>query len=268
LVHTRRDRSEIAVASRRVLRRNDEGLGGWLEIRRGQPDTTGEAVLPAFWRSNMTGALRILPADDHEVVRRGLKAILEAHPGWVVVGEAVTGREAVEKAGVLKPELVIVDMSIPELNGLEATRGILRAAPDCRVLVLTLHDSEQLAAAFLRAGAQGYLVKSDAAQELVPAVESLRQGRPFFNSKVARMVLEGYVRGLEAKTDPPAGLTPSERQIVQMLAEGKTNKEVATLLKISVKTVETHRANVMHKLRLHSIADLVHYAVRNSMLQP
>jgi DNA-binding NarL/FixJ family response regulator len=216
----------------------------------------------------MSSALRIMVVDDHELVRRGLKSILEMHPNWVVVGEATTGREAIEQAGTLRPEVVILDMSMPELNGLEATRGILKVVPDARVLVLTQHDSEQLVRSFLQVGAQGYLVKSDAARDLVPAVESLRQGRPFFTSRVARMVLDGYLKGLGADGNPPVKLTPSESQIVQLLAEGKTNKAVAGALNIAVKTVETHRAHIMHKLRLHSISDLVRYAVRNNMIQP
>jgi DNA-binding NarL/FixJ family response regulator len=216
----------------------------------------------------MSAALRILVADDHEAVRRGLKAILEGHGEWTVVGEATTGREAVEKAGALKPNVVILDMSMPELNGLEATRGILKAVPEASVLVLTQHDSDQLVRAFLRAGAQGYMMKSDAARDLVTAVESLQQGRPFFTSRVARAVLDGYLKSLATEGGPAADLTPSERQIVQMLAEGNSNKEVAARLDISVKTVETHRANIMRKLELHSISDLVRYAVRNNILQP
>ena len=216
----------------------------------------------------MRSALRILVVDDHELVRRGLRSILETHPNWVVAGEATTGREAIEKADTLKPEVVILDMSMPELNGLEATRGILKVLPNARILVLTQHDSEQLARSFLQVGVQGYLVKSDAARDLVPAVESLEQGRPFFTSKVARMVLDGYLENLTSEGDPPAALTPSEAQIVQLLAEGKTNKEVAGALNIAVKTVETHRAHIMRKLGFHSVSDLVRYAVRNNMIQP
>jgi DNA-binding NarL/FixJ family response regulator len=212
--------------------------------------------------------LRILIVDDHEMVRRGLRSILEGHSDWVVVGEAVTGREAVEKAEALKPQVVILDISMPELNGLEATRGILKAVPDAHVMVLTQHDAEEMVRAFLQAGAQGYLMKSDAARDLIPAVESLRNGRPFFTPRVARMVLDGYVKSLTAEGGPPADLTPSERQIAQLLAEGKSNKEVAAVLDINVKTVETHRAHIMRKLGLHSVSGLVRYAVRNNMLQP
>jgi DNA-binding NarL/FixJ family response regulator len=216
----------------------------------------------------MSSVLRILVVDDHEVVRRGLKSILEGRPDWEVVGEAATGREAVEKAQALRPEIVILDMSMPELNGLEATRSILKAVPEARVLVLTQHDSDQLVQSFLQAGAQAYLVKSDAARDLVPAVESLQEGRPFFTARVGRIVLDGYLKSLAAEPEPAGVLTASERQIVQLLAEGKTNKEVAAALNIAVKTVETHRAHVMRKLGLHSISDLVRYAVRNNMLQP
>jgi len=216
----------------------------------------------------MSSALRILVVDDHELVRRGLKSILETHPNWKVVGEAITGREAIEKAEALRPEVVILDMSMPELNGLEATRAILKVAPNARVLVLTQHDSEQLVQSFLQAGAQGYLVKSDAARDLVPAVDSLQQGRPFFTSKVARMVLDGYLKSLRTEGNPPTALTPNEAQIVQLLAEGKSNKEVAGALNIAVKTVETHRAHIMRKLGFHSVGDLVRYAVRNNMIQP
>jgi DNA-binding NarL/FixJ family response regulator len=216
----------------------------------------------------MSAVLRILVVDDHEVVRRGLKSILEGRAEWSVVGEAATGREAVEKAAALRPDVVILDMSMPELNGLEATRGILKVVPEARILVLTQHDSEQLAVSFLQSGAQGYLVKSDAARDLLPAVESLQQGRPFFTARVGRMVLEGYIKGLTAESGPAAVLTPSERRIIQLVAEGKTNKEAAVALNIAVKTVETHRAHIMRKLALHSVSDLVRYAVRNNMLQP
>ena len=215
----------------------------------------------------MDGTLRLLLADDHEVVRRGLKTLLEMQPGWQVVGEAMTGREAVEQVRSLKPHVAIVDMSMPELNGLEATRKIAKLAPGTQVLILTQHESEQMVQAFLTAGARGYVMKSDAARDLVTAVDSVRQGRPFFTSKVAQMVLEGYLAAL-ATSSPRNVLTPSECQIVQLLAEGNTNKQVASALNIAVKTVETHRAHIMKKLKLRSISDLVHYAVRNNMLEP
>jgi len=211
--------------------------------------------------------LRFLVADDHEVLRRGLKEILEARPGWTVVGEALTGREAVVKAVSLKPEVVILDISMPELNGVETTRRIRAAVPECQILILTQHDSPQLAEAALAAGAHGYLLKSDAARDLVTAVESLRQGRPFLTATVAQMVLEGYRQTLVQRS-PADTLTSREREVLQLLAEGKTNPQVAAALDISVKTAETHRARVMRKLQLRSIPDLVSYAVRNGLVQP
>jgi DNA-binding NarL/FixJ family response regulator len=212
-------------------------------------------------------ALRILLADDHEIVRRGLKDLLQAQPGWDVVGEALTGREAVEKAERLKPDVVILDISMPVLNGLEATRQIRQSLPRTEILILTVNDSEQLVRSVLEAGAQGYLLKSDAGRDLVAAVDSLRQHRPHFTSKVARMVLQGFLRASkEGGTAEP--LTARERTIIQLLAEGKSNKEVAAELGISVKTAETHRANIMRKLDLHSTSDLVRYAVRNRIIEP
>jgi DNA-binding NarL/FixJ family response regulator len=208
---------------------------------------------------------RILLADDHDIVRRGLKDLLEAEAGWQIVGEAATGRQAVEKAKALKPDVVILDLRMPELNGLEATRQIRRSLPETEILILTMDDSEQLAQTVLEAGARGYLLKSDAGRDLVAAVDSLRQHRPFFTSAIARMVLQGFLQqgSTETAGAPADPLSAREREIVQLLAEGKSNKEVAAVLGISVKTAETHRANIMRKLELHSTSDLVHYAVRN-----
>jgi DNA-binding NarL/FixJ family response regulator len=213
--------------------------------------------------------LRILVADDHEVVRRGLRALLQARPGWEVCGEAASGREAVERARELRPDIAILDITMPELNGLEAARRILRVAPRTQVLILTMHDSDELVQEVLATGARGYVLKSDAGRDLVAAVEALAEGRPFFTARVADLVLSGYLRGsaAPARREPPARrLTGREREVLQLLAEGRTNKEVAALLAISVKTVETHRANIMRKLNLHSISELVHYAIRNRMI--
>ena len=214
---------------------------------------------------------RILLADDHEVVRQGLRVLLEAQPGWEVVGEAQNGREAVDKVRNLKPDIVVLDVTMPELNGLEATRQILKSAPQTEVLVLTMHESEQVAREVLAAGARGYLLKSDAGRDLVSAVDALRHRRPFFTPRISQMVLEGFLHGpaigdgTHTKRDL---LTPREREIVQLLAEGKSNKEVATTLGISPKTIETHRANIMRKLNLHSVSELVRFAVRNRMVEP
>jgi DNA-binding NarL/FixJ family response regulator len=215
----------------------------------------------------MANPVRIVIADDHEVFRHGLRAILESQPGWQVVGEAGDGRKAVELAREGKPDIVVLDISMPELNGLDATREILREAPGCEVLILTLHDSEQLAKEVLAAGARGYVLKSDAATDLVAAVNALGRHVPFFTSKVASMVLAGFLNSAsgENRARSPGELTARERQVLQLLAEGKSNKEVANALGISVKTVETHRANIMHKLGLHSMTELVRYAMRNKI---
>jgi DNA-binding NarL/FixJ family response regulator len=215
-------------------------------------------------------AVRILVADDHEVVRRGLCTLLQSQPEWEVCGEAGDGREAVAKAQSLKPEIVIVDIGMPTLNGLEATRQILKTNSRIKVLVLTLHDSDQVVRDVLNAGARGFLLKSDAVRDLVAAVEALRQDKTYFTSKVASIVLEGYLRNdTGAVPTPPTRnrLTPREREIVQLLAEGKSTKEVAVTLDLSVKTAETHRSNIMRKLGLHSVSDLVLYAVRNNIVQ-
>ncbi len=213
---------------------------------------------------------RILLADDHEVVRRGLCALLRAQPEWEVCGEASDGREAVDKALKLNPEVVILDIGMPNLNGLEATRQILKANPQIKVLILTLHDSDQIVQEVLNAGARGFLLKSDAARDLVAAVEALRRNKIYFTPKVASMVLQGYLRrdntGAAPETPSRSRLTPREREIVQLLAEGKSSKEVAVALGLSVKTAETHRSNIMRKLELHSVTDLVLYAVRNNIV--
>jgi len=212
---------------------------------------------------------RILVADDHEVVRKGLVALLQQQPNWEVCGEAGDGREAVEKTRELRPDVLILDIGMPSLNGLEATRQILKLNPQARVLILTLHDSDQVVRDVLNAGARGFLLKSDAARDLVAAVEALRRDKTYFTSKVAAMVLEGYLRNGTGPVPASAGrnrLTPREREIVQLLAEGKSTKEVAVVLGLSVKTAETHRSNIMRKLQLHSVSDLVLYAVRNNIV--
>jgi DNA-binding NarL/FixJ family response regulator len=212
--------------------------------------------------------IRILVADDHEVVRRGLSSLLAAQPDWEVCGEAGTGREAVAKAQQLRPDIVILDIGMPSLSGLEATRQIVKAVPQAKVLILTLHDSDQVVSEVLNAGARGFLLKSDAARDLVAAVDALRRGKTYFTSKVAAMVLEGFLKSGSPSPAPPSSdrLTPREREIVQLLAEGNTTKQAAVVLGVSVKTAETHRSNVMRKLQLHSVSELVLYAVRNNLV--
>jgi DNA-binding NarL/FixJ family response regulator len=212
-------------------------------------------------------ALRILVVDDHAVVRRGVRSLLESHEGWEVCGEATTGRDAVEQSRRLRPDVVVMDLSLPELNGLEATRQILKDAPDTEVLVLTMHHSEQLARDVLQVGARGYVLKSDADENLITAVDTLRQHKPFLTSTVTEFVLDDYVRRGDGAADDLV-LTAREREIIQLVAEGQSNKAAAATLGISVKTIEAHRANIMRKLHLRSISDLVRYAIRNKIAQP
>lgn len=210
--------------------------------------------------------VHILLADDHEVVRKGLRALLETQPGWKVIGEATDGREAVEKSQSMHPDVAIVDIGMPSLNGLEATRQIVKKAPRTRVLVLTMHDTNPLIQQVVKAGARGYVLKSDVASDLVSAVEALIRDQTFFTSKVSQIILDRYVGKNdlpENVADPDSPLTPREREVVQLLAEGKSSKEVAAVLGISVKTAETHRINLMRKLDCHSVAEVVRYAVRN-----
>ena len=214
--------------------------------------------------------LRILLADDHEVVRRGLTVLLRARPDWEVCGEASNGREAVESAQKLNPDIVVLDVGMPHLNGLEATRQIVKARPETRILILTLHDSDSLVQEVLNAGARGFLHEVRRRARPCDCDEALGNNKTYFTPKVASMVLEGYLRkkdGDGAKdASPRAKLTPREREIVQLLAEGKSSREVADALGLSVKTAETHRANIMRKLNLHSVSDLVMYAVRNNIV--
>jgi len=214
--------------------------------------------------------IRILLADDHEVVRRGLIALLATRPDWQVCGEAQNGREAVALAVKLKPSLAILDLSMPELNGLEATRQIRKEVPETEVLVFSMYESEEFVRDLLAAGARGYVLKSDVAAQLLTAVETVARHKPFFTSEVAERVLEGFLKlGELSPGDSGAGiLTPREREIVQLLAEARSNKEISTILAISVKTVETHRASIMRKLGISSIVDLVHYAIRNNLVSP
>jgi DNA-binding NarL/FixJ family response regulator len=212
-------------------------------------------------------SLHIIIVDDHAIVRRGVRVLLESQPGWEVTGEAATGREAVDLAKRLRPDVVVMDVSLPELNGLDATRQILKDTPRTEVLVLTMHHSEELARNVLQAGARGYVLKSDADQSLIAAVESLRQHKPFLTSTVTEFVLDDYLHRKEEGNASPVAMTPREREIIQLLAEGKSNKETAATLTVSVKTVEAHRANIMRKLRLRSVSDLVRYAIRNKIVQ-
>jgi DNA-binding NarL/FixJ family response regulator len=215
--------------------------------------------------------LRILIADDHDLVRRGVKALLESHEGWQICGEAKTGREAVTKAEELKPDIAILDISMPDLNGLEAARRIRKASTGTEVLILSIHYSDQLIRDIVDAGVRGYIVKSDSDRDLVIAVETLAKHQPFFTTHATEVILSDFNAGGRVTGVPEAirdRLTSREREIVQMLAEGKSSKEIASSLSLSVKTVETHRANIMRKLDLHNVSELVRFAVRNQIVEP
>ena len=218
----------------------------------------------------MMNQVRILIADDYEVIRRGIRIILQDNPKWTVIAEAATGREAIDKAVKLKPDVVVLDIAMPELGGLAAMREILKSLPRTKVLVFTEDECEELALQALEIGALGYLFKSSNAQELIAAVESLLNDKPYLTTSVSRMMLETY-RSLHdgnAVRLTQDRLTPREREILQFIAEGKSTKETARLLNVSTKTVETHRANIIRKLRFQSLADLVRYAIRNRIITP
>jgi len=211
-------------------------------------------------------ALRILIADDHAVVRAGLRTLLESRSGWEVCAEAADGREAVEKATKAKPDVAVLDIGMPLLNGVEAARRIRKASAQTEVLILTMHESDELVQQVVETGARGYILKDDADKILLAAVDAVRQHRPYFSTRVS-----GSHEPVNSSADPHRAsrsrLTPREREIVQLLAEGKSNKEVASLLGISVNTAEAHRANIMLKLDLHSVTELVHYAIRNNIVK-
>jgi DNA-binding NarL/FixJ family response regulator len=214
--------------------------------------------------------VRILLADDHDVVRRGLKALLQECPGWEICGEALSGRNAVDLARELQPDIAIVDLMMPDLNGLETTRQIRKASERTQVLIFTMHHDESLVHEVLDAGARGYLLKTDAEPHIVTAVETLLRRQPYFSAQVSETVLEGFLRsGRQAAIATAAPrLTAREREIMQLLAEGHRNKQIAQDLGISIKTVETHRTTLMRKIGIKSIVELVRYAVRNRFTEP
>jgi len=214
---------------------------------------------------------RILLVDDHQVVRRGVAALIEdAGREWEVCGEAGTGREAVAAVSALKPDIVVMDISMPDMTGLDATREILKTDPQVEILMLSVHESEQMVYDVLASGARGYIFKRDAGNELIAALKALQQHRLYFTSRVSEVIRDGYLmRGQRPENDewPFSRLSLRERQIVKLVAEGKANKEIAHVLNISIKTVESHRAHIMEKLDLHSVTDLVRYAVRNNLIE-
>jgi DNA-binding NarL/FixJ family response regulator len=207
---------------------------------------------------------RILIADDHDVVRSGVRAILEAQESWEVVGEAETGKEAVDKALATRPDIVVLDYALPIMNGIEATRQIRARVPGAEVLIFTMHDTDALVREVLEAGARGFLLKSDARKFLLAAVESLVAHKPFFTGKVSETLLASY---LAKRAETEELLTARERSVIQLIAEGHTNRSMADILSISSKTVETHRASAMRKLDLSTTAALIRYAIRNKIVE-
>ena len=220
----------------------------------------------------MNSSLRILLADDHDLMRRGLRTMLEARPGWEICGEAHTGAEAVNKAKDLKPSVAILDISMPEMDGLEAARQIRKHSPKTEILVLSMHYSDQLIRDILEAGIRGYVVKSDSDRDLVLAVEALANHKPFFTPHATELMLTNLSTSPSAIADGTETLkerlTAREREIIRLISEGNSSKQVATTLGISVKTADTHRANIMRKLQVHTVSELVRYALRNQIIEP
>jgi DNA-binding NarL/FixJ family response regulator len=219
--------------------------------------------------------LKILIADDHDIIREGLKTVLQARPDWVICGEATNGREAVHLASKHRPDVAVLDFSMPELNGLEATRQIRKTLPHTEVLILTMHEAGPLAGQVLAGGARGFLVKTDARRHLIPAIEALAQHKSYLGPVVTAFLLDEF---LHSPADPGAArpddlerngrLTEREREVIQLVAEGRTSKEAAVTLGCQSRTVDTHRTNIMNKLHVHSVGELVRYAVRNEIIQP
>ncbi|MGH9450057.1 MAG: response regulator [Terriglobia bacterium] len=219
--------------------------------------------------------LRILLADDHPVVLKGLHALLDDQPGWEVCGEAEDGQQAVAEVSRLKPDIVVLDLTMPKLNGLEAARRILQMEARTAVLILSAHDSEEMVREALGIGVHGYVLKSDAGEELVMAIQAVRRRKRFVSSRLrpGQIDLAGRTSATQQPVDAGGdgsvpSLSPREREVVQLLAEGETTKEVATRLRITVKTAETHRSNIMRKLGIHSASEMVRYAIRNNIVQP
>lgn len=247
----------------------------------------GNTILEPFANRNQTGPtlennrldktegkvsalLEILVADDHDLMRRGLRSVLEAQPGWQVCGEAHTGAEAVQLAQQLKPHIAILDIAMPEMNGLEAAKQIRESSAKTEILVLSMHYSDQLIRDIVEAGIRGYIIKSDSDRDLIVAVRALANHKPFFTPHATELMLNS-VRDPHAVIESTGSirerLTPREREIVQLIAQGRNSKDVAEQLGISVKTAETHRANIMRKLQVHTVSELVRYALRNKIIE-
>ena len=212
--------------------------------------------------------IRILLADDHTVVRRGLRLLLESQPEFSVVAEAADGKQAVEAAEASRPDVVVLDIAMPNLNGIEAAQRILASVPGAAIVVLSMHSDEGYVLRALKAGAKGYLLKDAAEGDLIEAIKTVTRGKTFFSSEITKMLAEDYVREIRARgsEDSYELLTPREREILQLLAEGKSNKDIAGMLNLSLYTVETHRRNLQDKLNVHSFAELILYAVRKGVI--
>jgi DNA-binding NarL/FixJ family response regulator len=212
--------------------------------------------------------IRILLADDHTVMRRGLRLLLESRPEFAVVAEGSDGRQAVEQAAATTPDVVVLDIAMPNLSGIEAAQRIHASQPEIAIVILSMHSDEAYVLRALRAGAMGYLLKDSAESDLVDAIKAVREGRTFFSPEVSRILVEDYVREIRTRNleDSYDLLTPREREILHLLAELKSNKEIAQLLNLSLYTVETHRRNLQEKLNLHSVAELILYAVRKGVI--
>jgi DNA-binding NarL/FixJ family response regulator len=215
-----------------------------------------------------TSKLRLVLADDHTMMRSGLRLLLEREPGFIVVGEASDGREAIEVTDAQTPDVVVMDVAMPNLNGIEAARRITNSHPSTAVIILSMHSDESYVLRALNAGARGYLLKDSAESDLISAVRAVNEGKAFFSPAISKLLVEDYVRQLRQRgvEDSYELLTPRERELVQLLAEGKTTKEIAAILNLSPHTVETHRSNVLRKLNLNSLPELILYAVRKGVI--
>jgi DNA-binding NarL/FixJ family response regulator len=221
----------------------------------------------AALRRRPVRAVSVLIADDHEVVRRRLRALIHEQPGWQVVAEATDGRGAVAKAEEFEPDVAILDITMPSLNGLEATRQIAKLSPRTKVLILSIHDSDQLIHKLLSVGLRGYILKADAGRDLITAVKALLANKTFFTPKVAQKVRDGHFHRVPKASQEFSPVTGRQQEVLQLLVEGKSSKEVANILGISFKTAETHRQNLMRRLNCHSITELVRYAIRNHIVE-